>query len=259
MQGRGVGGGVDHEDDGVEAPARHVVGVALAGAVGRVVVGGEDEPGADRVAGVVHGEDGRAGGGGVADVVPGLLQGGAEAQRGVHQLLEAEDENAAGAGTAPQRLPHPGRQGRQGRLQAFPVLRREAVAAAVGQVPGPVEDGPYEGGGQGYGLRLPYRPVARLVLRHEGPALLQDPFREAHGAGRAGDQVDAGTDLLREGVQAVAVGGRAHVHEGDDDVPLARVAFVQVADGVEDGVAGGELVVHQHQGAVAGEQLRVLG
>ena len=44
------------------APA-HVVGVPVAGAVGRVVVGGEDEPGADGVAGVVDGEHGRAGGG----------------------------------------------------------------------------------------------------------------------------------------------------------------------------------------------------
>lgn len=57
VQLRGVGGGVDDEDDGVEARARHVVGVALAGAVGRVVVGREDEPGAYRVAGVVDRED----------------------------------------------------------------------------------------------------------------------------------------------------------------------------------------------------------
>ncbi len=58
VQCGGVGGRVDDGDDGVEAGARDVVGVPLAGAVGGVVVGGEDEAGAYRVAGVVHGEDG---------------------------------------------------------------------------------------------------------------------------------------------------------------------------------------------------------
>lgn len=57
VQLRRVGGGVDDEDDGVEARARHVVGVALAGAVGRGVVGRENEPGAYRVAGVIDGQD----------------------------------------------------------------------------------------------------------------------------------------------------------------------------------------------------------
>ncbi len=54
----GVGGGVDDGDHGVEAGARHVVRVPVAGAVRRVVVGREDEPGAYRVAGVVDGQDG---------------------------------------------------------------------------------------------------------------------------------------------------------------------------------------------------------
>lgn len=58
VQGGGVGDGVDDGDDGVEAGACDVVGVALAGAVGGVVVGGEDEAGAYGVAGVVDGEDG---------------------------------------------------------------------------------------------------------------------------------------------------------------------------------------------------------
>ncbi|GAA3235925.1 hypothetical protein GCM10020256_54180 [Streptomyces thermocoprophilus] len=53
-----VGGGVDDDGHGVEAGAGDVVGVALAGAVGGVVVGGEDQAGADGVAGVVDGEDG---------------------------------------------------------------------------------------------------------------------------------------------------------------------------------------------------------
>lgn len=252
VQGRGVGGGVDDEDDGVEAGAGDVVGVALAGAVGGVVVGREDEPGADRVAGVVDGEDGRAGGGGVADVVSGVLQGGAEAQRRVHQLLEAEHEGAAGAVEC---LPDTVGEGRQGRLEPFPVVGGEAVPAAVGQAFRPVERDPDGGGavrGGGGGL------VRRLVCRDQRPALLQDAFGEAYGAA-APDEVDAGAHLRREGVQAAEVGGRAHVDEGDDDVPVARVALVQGPDGVEDGVAGGELVVDEDQGAVAGEELGVLG
>lgn len=90
VQGGGVGGGVDYGDDGVEAGARDVVGVTLAGAVGRVVVGGEGEAGADRVAGVVEGEDGRAGGGGEAHLgAGGPFQLLGEAQRGVHEFLVA--------------------------------------------------------------------------------------------------------------------------------------------------------------------------
>ncbi len=99
VQGGGVGDGVDHGDDGVEAGAGDVVGVALAGPVGRVVVSGEDQPGADRVPGVVHREDGRPGGGGEPHLgLPAPLQLAGEPQRGVHQLFEAEHEHAAGAG-----------------------------------------------------------------------------------------------------------------------------------------------------------------
>lgn len=58
VQRGGVGDGVDDGDHGVEAGAGDVVGVALAGAVGGVVVGREGEAGADGVAGVVDREDG---------------------------------------------------------------------------------------------------------------------------------------------------------------------------------------------------------
>ncbi len=58
VQRGSVPGRVDHRDDGVESGAGDVVGVPLAGAVGGVVVGGEGEAGAYRVAGVVHGQDG---------------------------------------------------------------------------------------------------------------------------------------------------------------------------------------------------------
>ncbi|CAM5718615.1 hypothetical protein STENM223S_04380 [Streptomyces tendae] len=58
VQRGGVGGRVDDGDDGVEAGGGDVVGVALAGAVGGVVVGREGEAGADGVPGVVDGEDG---------------------------------------------------------------------------------------------------------------------------------------------------------------------------------------------------------
>lgn len=58
VQFGGVRGGVDDGDHRVEAGARDVVRVPVAGAVGRVVVGREDEAGAYRVAGVVDGQDG---------------------------------------------------------------------------------------------------------------------------------------------------------------------------------------------------------
>lgn len=127
----GVAGGVDDGDDGVEAGAGHVVGVALAGAVVGVVVGGEDEAGADGVAGVVDGEYGGAGGGREADLGVGdLLQLAGEAEGGVHQLLVAEDEDAVrifrqGFGEA-------GRHRREGGVQPSAVGGGEAVAAAVG-------------------------------------------------------------------------------------------------------------------------------
>ncbi len=57
VQFGGVGGGVDDGDHRVEARARHVVRVPVAGAVRRVVVGREDQARAYRVAGVVDGED----------------------------------------------------------------------------------------------------------------------------------------------------------------------------------------------------------
>lgn len=56
VQFGGFGGGVDHGDDRVETGAGDVVRVAVAGAVGGGVVGGENDPAADGVAGVVDGE-----------------------------------------------------------------------------------------------------------------------------------------------------------------------------------------------------------
>jgi hypothetical protein len=58
VQGGGVGRRVDHGDHGVEAATGHVVGVPLPRPVRGVVVGGEDEAAAYRVAGVVDREDG---------------------------------------------------------------------------------------------------------------------------------------------------------------------------------------------------------
>lgn len=58
VQLRGVGGGVDDHHHRVETGTRDVVGEAVAGAVGRVVVGREDQTAAYRVAGVVDGENG---------------------------------------------------------------------------------------------------------------------------------------------------------------------------------------------------------
>lgn len=78
---RGVGGGVDGEHHGVETGARDVVRVPVAGPVGRVVMCREDQPGPYRIARVVHGEDGRTRGGGVAHLGVGVvLQGRAQPQ-----------------------------------------------------------------------------------------------------------------------------------------------------------------------------------
>ncbi|CAM5717904.1 hypothetical protein SVIOM342S_07898 [Streptomyces violaceorubidus] len=209
VQRRGVGDRVDDGDDGVEAGARDVVGVALAGAVGRVVVRGEDQAGAYGVAGVVDGEDGRAGGGGVAhgDVAAeGLLQGVGQTEGGVHEFLEAEDEDPAGAGG--QRLGDPFRHGGQGGLQPGPVGGGESVPSAVGDVVGPVQfdalDGSGRRGGRSGAGRLRGR---RLVAGDQFLALLQYSRGQVDGAGGGGHQVDAGADLPGEVVQPPGVRG----------------------------------------------------
>ncbi len=271
VQRGGVGGGVDHGDDGVETGAGDVVGVPRAGAVGGVVVRGEDEARAYRVSGVVHGEHGRAGGGRVPHLgVEALLQRGGEAQRRVHQLLAAEDQYAAGAWR--QRLGDAVRHAGQRGLQCVPVRGREAVAPSVGDPRRPAQldaDGPGHGAGgrlagrrrpRGLRGRAPLLPArGRVVAVHQGLALRQDVLGQADGARGHGDQVDPGADLAGELLQPPPVPRRAHVDQGHDHVPLARVARVQVADGVEHRVAGGELVVDQDQRPLAGQQRGVLG
>ena len=84
-------------------PPGDVVGVPRAGAVGRVVVGGEGQPGADRVAGVVHGQHRRAGGGrdsGPRWLRPAAPPGRGHEQRRVHQLLEAQRRGPGRRGSA---------------------------------------------------------------------------------------------------------------------------------------------------------------
>lgn len=261
-----VGGGVDGEHHGVETGARDVVRVPVTGPVGRVVVGREHQPGPYRVARVVHGEDGGTGGGGVAHLGVGVvLQGRAQTQGGVHQLLETEDQYAAGVA---QGSGYPGGHGGERGFQGGPVGGGEAVPSAVRHTGGPAEIHPGAGpvplidDGSGTGLRL--------VCGNQCPALLQDALREGYRARAARHQVDAGADLRGEPGQPLPVGRRPHVHQGDDDVTAPRVPLVQCADGVEHGVARGELVVHQHQrrvgdGArqgcrteVARQQIRVL-
>ena len=261
----GVGGGVDDGDDRVEAVARDVVRVPLAGAVGRVVVRGEDEAGADRVPGVVHGEHGRAGGGGVPHLgAAELFEGDGEPQRRVHQLLEAEDEDArAAAGSAaPSAVGQPVPAMRAARLPAGPVGRGEAVPPAVGQArrasrvhPGRTR------------CRAGARRCERL-LRYEavvpGSPPRTPPPAPAPSPGRPPAAVPCPTPRRpgrrgRRSPAAKAVRrsrscGRAHVDEGDDHVVVAGMARVQVADGVEDRVAGRELVVDQDQRAVARQE-----
>lgn len=131
-----VGQRVDDRDHGVEAAARDVVGVPLAGGsvavrVGRRVVRGEDETAAYRVTGVVHGEHRRAGRRREPHIsarAPArahrALQLLGQPQRRVHQLLEAQDED-------PPRTAQLGgdsvRHGGQGGLQPGPVVMGEAV------------------------------------------------------------------------------------------------------------------------------------
>ncbi|CAM5461029.1 hypothetical protein SDIAM26S_04359 [Streptomyces diastaticus subsp. diastaticus] len=245
VEGRGVGGAVDDGEDGVEAATRDVVRVPLAGPVGRVVVGREGEAGADGVAGVVHGEHRRARGRGEPHVEPGLLQGPGEHQRGVHQLFEAEHEEAAGLFGTAEPVDDPGGHRREGLAEAGPVVGGEAVPAAVGQ-PG----GPAQFQARGWSGRPSVRGGARgaaVLLLDQPQAPGEDVLRHPDRAPRVGDDVDAGAGLLGEGGEPAGVSGGPHVDQGDDHVVVARVPAVQVAQGVEDGVAGGELVVHQDQ------------
>lgn len=266
MQLRCVRSGVDDGDDRVEVAARDVVRVPLARPVGRVVVGGEDEAGADRVAGVVDGEDRRTSRGGVAHLrLRTLLDLAGQGERRVHQLLEAEDEHAAGV---PQGSDEAGGHRGQRRVERRAVLRREAVPAPVGHRRGPAEI--HTRHAAGLGARLAARLAARLGVRRrdlgeglvvgdQGLTLGEDVVGELDGAGRGRDQVDAGADLTGEVGQAVPVVGRAHVDEGDDDVVLARVALVQGADRVQDRIARGELVVDEDERTVPREEAGVLG
>lgn len=138
--------------------------------------------------------------------------------------------------------------------------RGETVPAAVGNLRRPVQGDPGDGGDTFDRLAGPAR-LLRLLGRDQGLTPLQYAFGERDRARGAGHQVDAGADLGGEGGQPVAVPRRAHVDQRDDDVPLTRVRRVQRADGVEHGVAGGELVVDQHQSGglrSARQQLRVL-
>lgn len=202
----GVGGGVDDEDHGVEAAARDVVRVAVARAVGRVVVGGEDQPGAYRIAGVVHGEDRGAGRGRVADLGAGaLLQSGAQAQRRVHQLLETEDQDLAGV--LAQGCRDAVRHGGESGFQEGAVCGGEAVPAAVGHSGGPLEVDPGVGAGKDAQRLGPFAGpphaglrsrLGRFLLGDQGLPLLQDTLREADRARVPRHQVDPGADLLGE-------------------------------------------------------------
>ena len=99
---------------------------------------------------------------------------------------------------------------------------------------------------------------ARAPATRAWPAL-QDAVGQQHAARRPGPRGRRGPQFRGELLQPAAVLVGAHVDEGDDHVPLAREARVQGLDGVEDRVAGGELVVDEDQRAVPGEQRRVLG
>lgn len=94
---------------------------------------------------------------------------------------------------------------------------------------------------------------------HQRPPGLQHPVREDRRPRGQGDKIDPGADLRREGVETFPVGRGAHVDQRDDDIALTAPVAVQLRQGVEHGVPGGELVVHQDQRARPGEQRGVLG
>ncbi len=63
---------------------------------------------------------------------------------------------------------------------------------------------------------------------------------------------------MGEVLQSPDVGRRAHVHQRDHDVPPPRIPLVQIPDGVQHRVPGGELVVDQNQRPIPGQQGRIL-
>jgi hypothetical protein len=62
--------------------------------------------------------------------------------------------------------------------------------------------------------------------------------RQRHGA-------DPGAEFHRQGIQSAAVFRGAQVNQGRDDVAAVWGGAVKFPDGVDDGCAGAELVVHQ--------------
>lgn len=309
--------------DGVEAAfrvgaGRDVVGVPLPRPFGGTVVGGEGQPGAYRVTGVVDGEHRRPGGGGEEDPhasgrrgrltdqryegaalrpnavvdrrrlggVPFPCDEGVQSlsypQRRVHQFLVAEDEDAPGTVQSPRDT---GRHARQPGLQSRPVRRCEPVPSAVGQPGGPAEVDPYgvrtaATRRRWSGCRMPVVTRGRRCTPRGSPGLLcrtslacrsgllcGDEFLAAgqHIIGQAYatrgqcDEIDAGAQFRGELLQMAAVRVGAHIDKGDDHVPLAREACVQRLDGVQDGPAGGELVVDEYQRSVSGQESVVLG
>ena len=264
--------------DGVEpAPlaASDVVGVALARAPSAgVVVGGEAEPAADRVAGVVDGQHRRPGGGGEASTSTArprcaAARSSACASRSGAYISSSkpEHEHAAHPGSAARRPAGP-----PWRAARPPARRRcggrEAVPAAVGQRRRASRGRPVatrrrvpaarRGRGRRTGTPYPGGPAVAASSRDQGrrPAPARPPGSATVPAARATTSI-AGAELGGErGQPRPGRPSRAHVDQRDDDVPARAGSGVQCRDGVEDGGAGRELVVHQHQRRRAGRAAR---
>ena len=281
VQFGGVGGRVDDGDDGVEARARagDVVGVAARrGPSAGSSWAGKTSRRADRVAGVVDGEHGRAGGGGVPHlgVRPSCCSSASASRSGAYISSSkprtrtrggraAVCPSVAAGSPAPVRARPTGGHGGQRGLQPCAVRGGEAVPSAVRATPAGQPSSharrPVHAAAVAPRRRArascppslpPRRPGAWPLLQHAVAAADTVPAASATRSTRA--PISRG-ELLQPPPRPPPSACRP--------APRPRTARADSAragrDGVEHRVAGGELVVDQDQRPVPAQQFRVLG
>ena len=211
----------------------------------------EPQPGPDRVAGPVHGDHRRPGGGREPDLSRAAQPGqrGGDPQRGVHQLLAAQHQHPVADAV---------------RRAARPAGRRPVPAA-----PGPP-------GRSRAGRRRPPLPASaasrsRLLgstHRFRQPAASCSaasaaPRASTSGASRSSAVASATTSIRTPSSAASAVvRSRSAAVRRSTSAAIryrrpGRAARLQLPDQVQRGPAGGQLVVDQHQRDVRAEQLRI--